>query len=110
MPATATLRVVVAALLTLLLALAAAPARADTSFTFSGHGYGHGVGMPQYGAQGAALAGLTYQQILARYYPGTSLGPDTPNAQIRVLVQSGQASVQVTSTTGVVARDETSGA
>ena len=66
--------------------------------------------MPQYGAEGYALAGASYQQILALYYPGTALGPDTPNAQIRVLVQSGQRSVSVASATGLVAHDETSGA
>jgi stage II sporulation protein D len=103
-------RLAVAVLLAVLLGVLAGPARADQTFTFAGHGYGHGVGMPQYGAEGYALAGGTYQQILGLYYPGTQLGPDTPNAQIRVLLQSGQSSVQVASATGLVAHDETSGA
>lgn len=38
------------------------------------YGYGHGVGMSQYGANALALAGKTYQEILAQYYPGTTLG------------------------------------
>lgn len=38
----------------------------------SGHGYGHGHGMSQWGAYGAATKGLTHQQILAFYYPGTA--------------------------------------
>ena len=32
------------------------------------HGWGHGRGMGQYGALGYALAGTTYQDILAHYY------------------------------------------
>src|SRR3954454_10295979 len=36
-------------------------------------GNGHGHGMSQYGARGAARAGLSYQRILAFYYPGTTL-------------------------------------
>ena len=36
-------------------------------------GYGHGVGMSQYGAHAMALTGKTYREILAWYYPGTSL-------------------------------------
>lgn len=36
--------------------------------------FGHGVGMSQYGARGRARAGQTAGQILAAYYPGTTLG------------------------------------
>lgn len=39
----------------------------------NGHGYGHGRGMSQYGAEGAARQGKTWQQITAFYYPGTKL-------------------------------------
>ncbi len=56
----------------------------DGSYTVDGHGYGHGHGMSQYGAQGAALRGLTHEKILAFYYPGTDLG--TAGRKIRVLV------------------------
>lgn len=45
----------------------------DGSYTISGRGFGHGIGMSQYGAHGAGLAGLTHGQILAYYYPGTRL-------------------------------------
>ncbi|KQZ75281.1 hypothetical protein ASD66_02630 [Nocardioides sp. Root151] len=38
-----------------------------------GHGYGHGHGMSQYGAEGAARQGLTWQQITSFYYPGTKV-------------------------------------
>lgn len=36
-------------------------------------GYGHGVGMSQYGAQGMALEGYSYDEILSHYYVGTSI-------------------------------------
>ncbi|HEX6989885.1 MAG TPA: stage II sporulation protein D [Bacillota bacterium] len=43
--------------------------------TFTVRGYGHGVGMSQYGADGMARRGSTYEAILAHYYPGTDLRP-----------------------------------
>jgi stage II sporulation protein D len=43
------------------------------AWAFRGRGYGHGVGMCQYGANGMAKAGRQFQEILARYYPGTGL-------------------------------------
>lgn len=36
-------------------------------------GYGHGVGMSQYGAQGMAIEGYTYDQILKHYYTGIEI-------------------------------------
>lgn len=36
-------------------------------------GYGHGVGMSQYGAQGMALEGYTYEEILTYYYTGVEI-------------------------------------
>lgn len=38
-------------------------------------GYGHGVGMCQYGANGMALAGKTYRDILTFYYTGVDIEP-----------------------------------
>ena len=35
-------------------------------------GNGHGHGLSQYGARGAAIAGLSYDRIVGFYYPGTS--------------------------------------
>ncbi len=37
---------------------------------FEGRGFGHGVGLCQWGARGAAERGLSYKQILGKYYPG----------------------------------------
>ncbi len=45
----------------------------NENYTFSGRGYGHGVGLSQYGAKGMAEAGFTYDEIIAHYYPGTTL-------------------------------------
>ncbi len=41
---------------------------------FHGYGSGHGVGLCQTGAEQRGDQGHTYRQILAFYYPGTSLG------------------------------------
>ena len=40
----------------------------DTKIIIKNKGYGHGVGMSQYGAQGMAKEGYTYQDILKHYY------------------------------------------
>jgi SpoIID/LytB domain protein len=55
-----------------------------TPFIVTTDGYGHGHGMSQWGANGAATAGLTAQQILAFYYPGTT--PSTLATSIKVLI------------------------
>jgi SpoIID/LytB domain protein len=59
--------------------------------TFFGRGYGHGVGMSQYGARGRALAGQLAPEILAHYYPGTTLGSRSPSTGVRVLLLTGFA-------------------
>lgn len=45
----------------------------DEGITFHQTGYGHGVGMSQAGANRMAAGGSTCPQILAHYYPGTTL-------------------------------------
>ncbi len=42
-------------------------------FTITGGGNGHGIGLSQYGAQGYALNGWTYDAILKHYYQGVSI-------------------------------------
>jgi SpoIID/LytB domain protein len=60
-------------------------APASGAWTVDGHGNGHGHGLSQYGARGAAIAGLNYSKILAFYYPNTVLATSaSPN--IRVLI------------------------
>jgi stage II sporulation protein D len=83
------------ALLAALTGLPAAPADAvstDQSYwvpvsrtvVVRGHGFGHGHGMSQYGAQGAAKAGLGYRRIIDFYYPRTTWS--TVTGKVRVLI------------------------
>lgn len=66
----------------------AAPAQAAGSFVFAGRGNGHGVGMSQWGAWQGAREGNSYQQILAFYYPGTTLGTADPGSILKVRISS----------------------
>jgi stage II sporulation protein D len=66
------------------------PATASTTFVFFGAGWGHGIGMAQYGAYGFAQHGWTYDEILAHYYSGTTLGRAS-TSRIRVLLASGKS-------------------
>ncbi|MEH7276258.1 SpoIID/LytB domain-containing protein [Neobacillus vireti] len=45
----------------------------STAFSFAGLGNGHGVGMSQHGANNRVEVGYNYQEVLAFYYPGTTL-------------------------------------
>jgi stage II sporulation protein D len=78
----------------------------EAIFLVSGRGWGHGVGMSQYGAYGQALAGRTYDQILAHYYTGTELGK-TGRKELRVLLAEGRRAVTVSSSLPFTAVDAT---
>jgi stage II sporulation protein D len=52
--------------------------------------------MGQWGAQGYARQGYTYDQILDAYYPGTTLG-QTSTTSIRVLLASGKKTLTISS-------------
>ena len=80
----------IAATLALAGTASAAGTPASTLYV-SGGGFGHGIGMSQYGADGYALHGWSYQQILAHYYTGTALGTTNPAQVVRVLLGSGSA-------------------
>jgi len=85
------------------------PVPASGRLELAGHGYGHGHGMSQYGAQGAARKGLTHRQILAFYYPGTSLA--TVTGTIRVLLTADtDDDVRVLPASGLRVREAASGA
>ena len=45
----------------------------NDTITITTKGFGHRVGMSQYGADAMALAGSTFDEILAHYYKGTTL-------------------------------------
>lgn len=47
----------------------------DGEVVITTRGYGHGVGLSQWGANGLARRGATYEQILGHYYPGTRVEP-----------------------------------
>lgn len=77
------------------------PAPPDGILHLHGHGWGHGHGMSQYGAQGAALAGLTWPSILAFYYQNTTQTPiSNPTLRVSVpkVVHNGILQVQNTPT------------
>lgn len=84
------------ALIAALVAAAALPAaaRAGSVFLVEGGGWGHGVGMSQWGAEGYALHGWSYERILAHYYPHTTLAV-VPPRPVRVLLAEKQAEVAV---------------
>ncbi|HET6627430.1 MAG TPA: SpoIID/LytB domain-containing protein [Nocardioidaceae bacterium] len=80
----------------------------DKQVVVRGHGYGHGHGMSQYGAQGAALKGKSYRDIMAFYYPGTSWS--RVRGQVRVLITADTSSdVLVSPVAGLGVRDLTTG-
>ena len=49
--------------------------RSGSTFVFHGTGFGHGLGLCQEGAHEMAQRGYNFRQILAKYFPGTSVGP-----------------------------------
>jgi stage II sporulation protein D len=81
-----------------------APAGSGALFLFSGHGWGHGVGMSQYGAYGYAQHGWSFQQILAHYYPGTTLGRQ-PATTLRVLLAEKKKKLTIASEAPFSVRD-----
>src|ERR1051325_4459655 len=87
----------------------AGSASAATVLVVTGRGWGHGVGMSQWGAEGYARHGATWQRILAHYYPGTKLAP-SPISRIRVLLAAGQPQVGIARPAAVKVFDGTGNA
>jgi stage II sporulation protein D len=85
-------------LVLLVIAALALPAlaRGSTVFFVNGGGWGHGVGMSQWGAEGFALHGYGYRQILAHYYPHTQLTVGR-EPDVRVLLARRAPSVRISS-------------
>jgi len=48
--------------------------RFGSQFVFRGGGFGHGLGLCQEGSHAMAERGLSFQNILAHYFPGTTVG------------------------------------
>ena len=74
------------------------------TFVISGRGWGHGVGMAQWGAYGFAQQGAAYDEILAHYYQGTTLGQASV-ARVRVLLAQGKARLTVSSDAPFTVKD-----
>ena len=72
----------------------------STAITITGHGYGHGHGLSQYGAQGAAGQGLSWQQIVEFYYPGTTWGAVGGKVRVLITADTGR-DVQVVARSGL---------
>ena len=74
----------------------AAPSAGQPVFVVSGRGWGHGVGMAQWGANGFARKGMSYDRILAHYYRGTTIDR-APVTKVRVLLASGKKKLTISS-------------
>jgi SpoIID/LytB domain protein len=78
---------------------------AGSSVALAGHGWGHARGMSQYGAYGAAKAGLTATQITSFYYPSTTLAAQG-NPQLRVYLSDlGSGGTTVPAQAGLTLND-----
>jgi SpoIID/LytB domain protein len=71
------------------------------SIPLTGHGYGHGIGMSQYGAQNAAIKGLTSGAILRLYYPGTTVASRVATPRV-LITKDTTSSVAIRARSGLV--------
>jgi len=85
------------------------PARADGpgDVVLDGKGFGHGVGMSQDGAYAMARAGNSTEEILAAFYPGTSIGRG--GGILSVSIDKPQPGFEVAFPSGGQVRDALSG-
>ncbi|MGO1737631.1 MAG: SpoIID/LytB domain-containing protein, partial [Actinomycetaceae bacterium] len=91
-------------------AVEAYPRPADGVWEIEGHGWGHGIGMSQWGAQGAALQGVSSSSILVFYYPGTRQADiGNPMVRIRLVALSGRTSVTAWAPAGQTLRATANG-
>jgi SpoIID/LytB domain protein len=82
----------------------ATPKTGEPVFVITGRGWGHGVGMSQWGANGFARHGMTYDRILTHYYRGTTLD-HAPVAKVRVLLAAGKKKLTIASEAPFRVRD-----
>jgi stage II sporulation protein D len=75
------------------------PAQAHGSvlLVVNGRGWGNGIGLSQWGAEGYAQHGWSYQDIVAHYYPHTTIG-SASDRPVRVLLAQDKTEVTVGST------------
>ena len=77
------------------------PITVQPGVTFFGRGFGHGVGLSQWGAQGWATGAsgpaLSAEQIVAKYYQGTTVAAlPPPGGGVRVLLSQPSSSGRFT--------------
>lgn len=82
---------------------------ADGVFQIEGHGWGHGHGLSQWGAQGAATHGVTYDKILAAYYPSTTRSASAQGNMRVLLEQDDETDLQIMPSTGLAVTDASTG-
>ncbi|MBN3554068.1 SpoIID/LytB domain-containing protein [Fictibacillus nanhaiensis] len=68
--------------------------KTSTHFKVSGLGNGHGVGLSQIGANARAKGGLGYREVLAFYYPNTSLKNDKTSSIPSALQVTGKVNYE----------------
>lgn len=69
--------------------------RAGDKFVFHGSGFGHGLGLCQSGAHVMAARGSSYRQILAYYFPATTTGGMSTDAETKRAAHSQQGHAQL---------------
>jgi stage II sporulation protein D len=72
------------------------PKPGEPVFVITGRGWGHGVGMSQWGANGFARRGTSYDRILTHYYRGTTI-ERAPVTKVRVLLAAGKRQLTIAS-------------
>jgi SpoIID/LytB domain protein len=82
---------------------------ANHTMALDGRGWGHGVGMVQWGAEGKAARGMTYDQILGYYYGGLKPVRAAEPDEIRVGIAVGLSSVRIEGTGEVTVSRRTAG-
>jgi SpoIID/LytB domain protein len=102
-------RLMVATTVVGLVGVASPAVAAGGTVTFTGGGWGHSVGMSQYGAEGMARSGFSYDQILRHYYQGVQVAPVAGIPDLRVGIAQNAASGIVSATGGSVEVRHTDG-
>lgn len=74
---------------------------ASGTVTVHGNGNGHGHGLSQYGARGAAIAGLSAAEIVNFYYPGTTLTVEPASTTMRVWIAGAGGNTCIAATAGL---------
>jgi stage II sporulation protein D len=69
---------------------------------FHGRGWGHGVGMSQWGAEGMARRGASFEEILKYYYTGVEVAEYEGPGRISVGLDWGESQIEVSGAFSIV--------